>query len=776
MQAKFNSKQLVLLAGLLPLVFTAALAVAAEPQKLATAAKQSIHEGSIPTLDWEQRSDWINVKSAGPGGVAGARGDGVQDDTGAIQAALDRIRDGSTIYFPPGAYRITKTLMPPAGRFLGVTLLGHGNATTLAWDGASEGRMFWTRDGLTTARYVGLTWDGRGKAAVGIDHSCLKIFETEIRHQHEAFRNFTEAGIRVGHQQHVATAETLYENCLFEHCRHGVSLRSFNDLDHTFDGCEFRDCSVGVYGGKGTNSYVRNCHFERNSDADIVCIGEAGSSARQCTSRGSKQFLEFGSSVGPYIMEGCSVDGWTNAAGTVTLNGAPVLIFDCAFSHAPSNAPPVSIGNPQQRLILSANYNSTGAELVKQKAASVVINVCQGEIGAVFPSADQSFLKSRVAIPSKVFDAKRDFGAKGDGATDDTSAIVRTIDAARAYGRGAIAYLPAGQFVITRTLKLTGSDFYFGGSGYRTALLWRGPAGGTTIEIRDPDRITLENIAVGHHDCGVGNNAIDILQTGSGKPSSMCYDRVWVWGMYQSKPLARGLRLVNLGSQDKVQFREVNGNLHFTDSAAALIFLRLSYEGTILVEGKSRARGGFIGGAVRLGTVTDPAIWLKDNQSLVISDLYVESSAHHTRLEGDGTLPAGLLVLQGAKFELAKPENNGLEVNDYRGEVLLGPYQFYVGNPIHRFVQRGDAPFALTMLGTIFYNSQPEFHLASGAKLNIVGGYSVGLGQGDVVSAKKGFSDTDVKDAMPQIAHGLDALRMLSIVDRVMNFPEMSPP
>ena len=61
------------------------------------------------------------------------------------------------------------------------------------------------------SRYVGLTWDGRGKAAVGVDHSCLKIFETEVRHQHEAFVNCTEAGVRIGHEQKVATAETHFK-------------------------------------------------------------------------------------------------------------------------------------------------------------------------------------------------------------------------------------------------------------------------------------------------------------------------------------------------------------------------------------------------------------------------------------------------------------------------------------------------------------------------------------------------------------------------------------
>ncbi len=183
-----NRQHRVMLAWLLALY----LAVLAAGESGATAVEPPAP--AIPELAWEQRSDWINVKTAVE---PAAKGDGVQDDTAAIQAALDKIQDSATIYFPPGTYRITRTLQIPLGRFLGVTLLGHGRTTVLAWDGAPGGRMFWTQDGMPYSRYVGLTWDGRGKAAVGFDHSCLKIFETEVRHQHEAFINCTEAGVRI---------------------------------------------------------------------------------------------------------------------------------------------------------------------------------------------------------------------------------------------------------------------------------------------------------------------------------------------------------------------------------------------------------------------------------------------------------------------------------------------------------------------------------------------------------------------------------------------------
>src|SRR6185437_4872751 len=436
--------------------------------------------------------------------------------------------------------------------------------------------------------------------------------------------------------------------------------------------------------------------------------------------------------------------------------GAPVLMFDCAFTHPPtSDHAPVQITRAGQRLIVSNNRAEGSPSVVKTPDGAKVVDVPAGTRSGVVKSAAQTFLKSSTRIAAKVFDAKRDFGAKGDGKADDTAAIKQTIAAARAHGDGAIAYLPHGHYGVTETLHLTGSDYYFGGSGYRSALVWRGKVGGAMIEIHDADRLTLENIVVGHHDAGGGGvNAIDILQTSSGKPSSVCYDRVWVWGMYQNKPLERGLRLVGLGKQDRVHFREVNGNIHITDSAAATIYLGLSYEGTLLVEGKSPARDGFLGGSVRLGTVTDPALWVMDNQSIVMSDFYVESSLHIIRLSGDATLPPGRVTLQGAKFEISKPENNGTEIDNYHGELLLGPYQFYVGNPIHHFVQHGDAPFALTLVGGLFYNSKPEFRLSPSAKLAVAGCDSVVLNKADAIDRVPGVVETSMPEALSRISKG----------------------
>ncbi|MHB0999038.1 MAG: glycosyl hydrolase family 28-related protein [Armatimonadota bacterium] len=64
-----------------------------------------------------------------------------------------------------------------------------------------------------------------------------------------------------------------------------------------------------------------------------------------------------------------------------------------------------------------------------------------------------------------------DFGAKGDGASDDTSAVQTAIDTMLKAGGGSL-YFPAGQYRITRSLKFTSSprvDII--GDGYSSTIL-----------------------------------------------------------------------------------------------------------------------------------------------------------------------------------------------------------------------------------------------------------------------------------------------------------------
>lgn len=62
----------------------------------------------------------VNVKSFG------ALGDAKTDDTAAIQAALDSLKDGGVLFFPPGEYRVTDTLRIRQDH---TSLIGTGSGT-----------------------------------------------------------------------------------------------------------------------------------------------------------------------------------------------------------------------------------------------------------------------------------------------------------------------------------------------------------------------------------------------------------------------------------------------------------------------------------------------------------------------------------------------------------------------------------------------------------------------------------------------------------------------
>src|SRR6266446_4725950 len=81
---------------------------------------------------------WASVKTN-----YGAVGDGVADDTAAIQKALNALGPTNpTLYFPAGTYRISQTLTLASQEYANIIGQDSSN-TTIIWAGSSGGTMLY---------------------------------------------------------------------------------------------------------------------------------------------------------------------------------------------------------------------------------------------------------------------------------------------------------------------------------------------------------------------------------------------------------------------------------------------------------------------------------------------------------------------------------------------------------------------------------------------------------------------------------------------------------
>lgn len=715
----------------------------------------------IPTLSWTPRSDWKNVKTA-----YGAKGDGSTDDTAAIQAALNTVANGVTIYFPPGTYKVSSTLVipNPGYRPTAITLLGHGATTVLAWYGASGGTLI-TNPGCALSQFIGLKLDGRGIAAVGFDNNNV-YFDSESRWKHMGFYNFTTSGLQTNPTATTSLAEASLENCVFNTCGSGLKITKYNDYDFTVAGCDFINCGYGINCTHG-NFYARDCYFQGSTIADIYGDGtEHGCSVRRCVSYGAVQFISYASAVAPLDVQDCYVSGWTSTGGAISQSSwghAPLVLHNNSFVNPPNSAAPVRCLSGTSQPVLVCN-NSTPSSSALISPVPTVYTIPAGAYGrnvAANGGVISSFIKTNVTVPTVVYDAKA-YGAKGDAATDDTVAIQNTINAARAYGRGAIAYLPTGTYKITSTLTLSGSNYTFGGTGYMSRLMWAGSSTGTMVGVSDPQNLRLENISIG--DMWSTTHAVDVQQNSSGTSSYMTYSGVWVYGCYKRQCEVQGLMLNGLGSNSIVVLEHLDGNLRVINSARATILGNNTYEGSIVLDDStSTVRDGFLGFMTRLTTLDIYPMIIRNNNSLVTSDYYTEQGDNGPVISGVAGNPSGRVTISGPKTSYtATTSTTFLSIDNYQGSIYYGANQFYLYPAPARIVHTGTRALDVVLMGASFYNNSLTFTTSGSALFYAFG--NVGIGTG--VAPANNYTTQTLANA----SAAFDDLQRLGDLDLALNF------
>lgn len=659
-------------------------------------------KGNIATIDWLERSDWINVKRD----IAlAAKGDGVADDTKALQAALNRIGKSPgepvVVYLPPGDYRITKTI--GISRREGGMVIGHGAATRIIWDGAKGGRMFWS-DGASRQTYLGMVWDGRNRAAVGIDHDSKTIYETRVMHEQMEFRNFLEAGIRVGHDQKLASAEMLFSNLKFVNNGSGVLLQEWNDYNNLFDGCQFENNGYGIRAEKG-NVVVRNSRFEGSRESDLL-LSTHSHSVRRVVSSGSNAFIRTvrGAIAGSLIrVQESLVSGWKSHDGAIVTDlRGPLLLFDLKFIDAPSSKAPIRLNNPvyMNQIAIVSNVVSPETTAITNSGYSGVVNEIpvSAPHPVVFPE-NKVFLRDRYEVPERILDVKRDCAAKGDGFADDTKKIQRCLERAASAAEPVIVYFPSGVYRVTETVEVpAGAKFQIDGTGWFSRIVGARRQKGATFHVHDPAGLRVTHLTVGRMSSGTS-----LLQTAS-KPAHVYYHNLYGYHDDERKDTWIVFDAMPAGSQ--IVSQHLDGRLRVSSSSAATILLGYLMSVQTVIDGDAN-RGGFMGILARVSALADYPLVIKDNQSLVQTDWYNEQTPHLLALEG-GNGGYGKVVLDHT--EASTTDALLSSIKGYNG--LLAQFGGMFGHPTDsraRVVELNETKATEVLLaGNSFWNRPPE--------------------------------------------------------------------
>lgn len=614
-------------------------------------------------------SSWANLQRD-----YGAKGDGVADDTAAIQRALDDLKvDGKSkiLFLPPGTYRITQTLRMLSQIDCGV-LGADPDTTKIVWDGPANEPMLFC-NGVRYSRFGRLTWDGRGKAGTAVAHQWdgeTPSASTYNEHADSVFKD-VKWGIRAG-KPHFMDAECAVLRCRFVRCSEaGLSIESFNALDWWVWDSTFEECKVGATNDPGAGHFhVYNSLFLRSKEADIKTGNSSYFGIRGNTSIGSKAFLlvswaPFGSHL--------TVQGNTilRPTGPEVIRygqaGALLLLDNVIDAPQSATARPVQISIPNSLVAVGNTFsrpNFLGVRQSDDKTAPVRLDNTVNPALLQATRAQKPLVGWPGTAPSRgrqVFEVK----ARSDAAT-----IQNAINLAARAGSRSVVHLAAGEYQIDRTLTIpANADLQLVGDGFATTLKWTGEEGETVLRLAGPTRAVVRDFQIAATNAGTG-----IAVEGCNTPGS----RVW---MQQGS--VNGARSVGLFADGLDETDVSLHNFYHSDirnrtpdngkgEAVAVKFVG----GPRSQAGASTpARVAIFGGA---SSNNDVSYDLKNNARLQAEDIWYEGEP--PRFFNFDAQSSGTFTLNGATTASGRPGPNAavqdpnfaaLKIEGFRGTASL---------------------------------------------------------------------------------------------------------
>ena len=256
-------------------------------------------------------NSWANVKTR-----FGAKGNGKDDDTKALQRAIDSLscqltgyNMGKTaymvVYLPAGTYCISSTLVLKGK--IGVNIIGEDpSRTVIKWTGGNKDTLLWA-DGAAYYKISRLTWDANGRKemeGLGIhwkdvwnDGRTRSFASLNIEVSDCYFTGGFKYGISGGSFAGVDgsghnDSEIAIKRCVFRNCdTAGLEIHGFNALDYWVWDCSFLNCGRGIWCANG-GYHVYRSFFSGSRICDVHNRGGYYTSLRGCYSEKSRALSE----------------------------------------------------------------------------------------------------------------------------------------------------------------------------------------------------------------------------------------------------------------------------------------------------------------------------------------------------------------------------------------------------------------------------------------------------------------------------------------------------
>ncbi len=555
----------------------------------------------------------------------GAKGDGVTDETSALQSALNDLgKSGhaTVLYVPAGTYLITSTVTLQSQQH--VSIIGaNPNTTTLKWGGATGGVLLHI-DGVAYSRFDRLTFAGSGTAGVLVDQSLTgysqgQYFDTGNEYADDVFQDATY-GIQGGNYG-LGAAESSVLRCQFlRHTGAGIILKNFNALDWFIWHCTFVDNYDGVSNNPGAgNFHVFGSLFQRstNSDIDIVSLGLF--SFRYNTSIGSKQFFTVPNTWAngaELTFQGNTIaDTTSDTAISIGTMGPVFLIDNVIASRSDATAPAfVEIGYDTAGLVAVGNTFTVNNPMTVtcSMGTSQVINVDNQIV------ARSSLTITAPVLPGVLPNNNRTVFEVSAGSSGST--IQTAINQAAALsGQRPVVHLAQGAYTILSTLTVpANADVQIIGDGGLTDLQWGGPQGTSpVIELAGPSRAILRDFMIQTYGKSAGVQVDNADQAGA---------RIFMEQATLTRGITAGL-LVD-------QLDNAVVELHDLYPSATYIAPALTGTGLKVVGGPSASSGNPLGGrtSVFAGATSDNYLSFEvvSGGSLLVNDVWYEGTGAST--------------------------------------------------------------------------------------------------------------------------------------------------